>query len=124
MLHDHLIGTMNVESPKVAAFDYSDQQFLEIFARDIAVALNTLELLVAQQTNAAQRSCEAIHSAVALPIDDILLDTVNVMEKYIGHDSDVMQRLQGILRKAREIKRSIHTIGQTMGPARSHPGRV
>ncbi len=121
MLHDQLIGTMNVESPRVAAFNHSDQQFLEIFARDIAVALNTLELLVAQQTNAAQQSCEAIHSAVALPIDDILLDTVNVMEKYIGHDPEVLQRLQGILRKARDIKRSIHTIGQTMGPAEVVP---
>ncbi|MDZ4848390.1 MAG: response regulator [Pirellulaceae bacterium] len=121
MLHDQLIGTINVESPKVAAFNLSDQQFLEIFARDIAVALNTLELLVAQQTNAAQQSCEAIHSAVALPIDDILLDTVTVMEKYIGHDPDVLQRLQGILRKARQIKRSIQAIGQTLGPAEAIP---
>lgn len=121
MLHDNLIGTVNVESPKVAAFNQSDQQFLEIFARDIAVALNTLELLVAQQTNAALQSCEAIHSAVALPIDDILLDAVTVMEKYIGHDPEVVQRLQGILRKARDIKRSIHSIGQTMGPAEAIP---
>ncbi len=116
MLHDQLIGTMNLESPKVAAFNHSDQQFLEIFARDIAIALNTLELLVAEQTNAAQQSCEAIHSAVALPIDDILLDTVHVIENYIGHDPEVVQRLQGILRKARDIKRSIHSIGQNMGP--------
>lgn len=121
MLHDSLIGTVNVESPRVGAFNESDQQFLEIFARDIAVALNTLELLVAQQTNAAQQSCEAIHAAVALPIDDILLDTVNVMEKYIGHDPDVVGRLQGILRKAREIKRSIHSIGQTLGPTEAIP---
>jgi CheY-like chemotaxis protein len=124
VLHDQLIGTMNVESPKVAAFNHGDQQFLEIFARDIAVALNTLELLVAQQTNAAQRSCEAIHSAVALPIDDILLDTVIVMEamqKYIGNDPDVVVRLQGILRKSREIKRSIQAIGQTLGPAEAVP---
>ncbi|MCY2976879.1 MAG: response regulator [Planctomycetota bacterium] len=121
MLHDSLIGTINVESPRVGAFNESDQQFLEIFARDIAVALNTLELLVAQQTNAALQSCEAIHAAVALPIDDILLDTVNVMEKYIGHDPDVVNRLQGILRKAREIKRSIHSIGQTLGPTESIP---
>ncbi len=124
MLHDQLIGTMNVESPVVGAFTHGDQQFLEIFARDIAVALNTLELLVAQQTNAAQQSCEAIHSAVALPIDDILLDTVMVMEamgKYIGHDPEVVHRLQGILRKAREIKRSIQAIGQTMGPAEAIP---
>jgi two-component system, sensor histidine kinase SagS len=124
ILHDQLIGTMNVESPKVAAFNHSDQQFLEIFARDIAVALNTLELLVAQQTNAAQRSVEAIHAAVALPIDDILLDTVIVMEamqKYIGNDPEVLARLQGILRKSRDIKLSIQAIGRTLGPAEALP---
>jgi CheY-like chemotaxis protein len=116
LLHDEVIGTINVESPKERAFTISDQQFLEIFARDVAVALNTLELLVAQKTNAAQQSCEAIHAAVALPIDDILLDAVHVMEKYIGHDPSVVQRLQRILRHARDVKRAIQQIGQTMAP--------
>lgn len=116
LLHEEVIGTINVESPQVGAFLISDIQFLEIFARDVAMALNTLELLVAQKTNAAQQSCEAIHAAVALPIDDILLDSVHVMEKYIGHDPVVVQRLQRILRNARDIKRSIHQIGQNLAP--------
>ena len=81
---DSVIGTINVESPSLNAFTHRDQQFLEIFARDVAVALNTLELLVAQRTNAAKQSCEAIHAAVALPIDDLLLDAVHLMEKYIS----------------------------------------
>ena len=45
MLHDEVIGTFNVESPEPRAFSESDLQFLEIFSRDVAVALNTLELL-------------------------------------------------------------------------------
>ncbi len=121
MLHDQLIGTINVESPKVGAFNASDRQFLEIFARDVAVALNTLELLVAQGNTAAQQSCEAIHSAVALPIDDILLNAVHVMEKYIGHDVAVVGRLQRILKRAREVKRSIHRIGESLAPAEATP---
>lgn len=121
MLHDQLIGTINVESPRTGAFDSSDQQFLEIFARDIAVALNTLELLVAQGTNAAQQSCEAIHAAVALPIDDILQNAVHVMEKYIGHDVSVVERLQRILRRAREVKKSIYRIGESLTPAEATP---
>lgn len=116
MLHDQVIGTINVESPKECAFNASDMQFLEIFARDVAVALNTLELLVAQKTNAAQQSCDEIHSAVAIPIDDILLDSVHLMEMYIGHDASVVSRLQRILRNARDIKRSIHQIGQKIAP--------
>lgn len=116
MLHEQIIGTINVESEDTNAFDTSDMQFLEIFARDVAMALNTLELLVAQKTNAAQQSCDAIHAAVATPIDDILLDTVHVMERYIGHQSPVVDRLQRILRNARDIKRSIQQIGQRMAP--------
>ena len=121
ILHDQLIGTINVESPRVGAFDRSDQQFLEIFARDVAVALNTLELLVAQSSNAAQQSCEAIHAAVALPIDDILLNAVHVMEKYIGHDVAVVGRLQRILKRAREVKRAIYRIGESLAPAEATP---
>jgi two-component system, sensor histidine kinase SagS len=121
MLHDQLIGTINVESPKVSAFDKSDQQFLEIFARDVAVALNTLELLVAQSNNAAQQSCEAIHAAVAMPIDDILLNAVHIMEKYIGHDVAVTGRLQRILKRAREVKQAIHRIGESLSPAEATP---
>lgn len=121
ILHDQTIGTINVESNKVRAFDAADMQFLEIFARDVAVALNTLELLVAQKNNAAQQSCEAIHSAVALPVDHILNDAVNVIEKYIGQDPAVVERLQRILQNARDIRRVIQQIGQRMAPAEALP---
>ena len=119
--HDQVIGTFNVESPETRAFSESDLQFLEIFSRDLAIALNTLELLVAQKANTAQESVEAIHSAVALPIDEILNDAVNVMEKYIGHEPEVVQRLQSILRNARDIKQVIQTVGQKMTPAEAVP---
>ena len=76
MLHDEVIGTFNVESPEPRAFSESDLQFLEIFGRDVAAALNTLELLVAEQANTTAASVEAIHSAVALPVDEILNEAV------------------------------------------------
>ena len=122
--NDQVIGTFNVESPEPRAFTESDLQFLEIFSRDVAVALNTLELLVAQKANAAQQSVEAIHSAVALPVDEILNDAVNVMERYIGHDSEVVERLQNILLNARDIKQVIQKIGQKMAPAEAVPSTV
>ena len=64
ILHDQVIGTFNVESPEPRSFTESDLQFLEIFSRDVAAALNTLELLVAQKANTALESVDAIHSAV------------------------------------------------------------
>ncbi len=119
--HDQVIGTFNVESPEPRAFNEGDLQFLEIFARDVANSLNTLELLVAQQANAALESVEAIHSAVALPVDEILNDAVNVMERYIGHDPEVVDRLRRILRNARDIKRVIQKVGQRMAPSQAIP---
>ncbi|MEX2306484.1 MAG: response regulator [Pirellulales bacterium] len=121
MLHDRITGTLNVESPEPHAFSESDLQFLEIFARDVAIALNTLELLAAEKANTAAASVEAIHSAVALPVDDILNDAVNVMERYIGHQPDVVERLQQILRNARDIKHVIQKVGQSMAPTEAQP---
>lgn len=121
MLHDRVTGTLNVESPEPRAFSESDLQFLEIFARDVAMALNTLELLAAEKASTAAASVEAIHSAVALPVDDILNDAVNVMERYIGHQPDVVERLQQILRNARDIKQVIQKVGQSMAPIEAQP---
>ena len=121
MFLEKVIGTLNVESPEANAFTESDLQFLEIFARDVAVALHTLELLAAEKASTAAASVEAIHSAVALPIDVILNDAVNVMERYIGHEPDVVQRLQSILSNARDIKQVIQKVGQSMAPAQASP---
>jgi CheY-like chemotaxis protein/PAS domain-containing protein len=121
VLHDEVIGTFNVESPEPRAFSESDLQFLEIFSRDVAMALNTLELLVAEKASTAAESIEAIHSAVALPVDEILNDAVNVMERYIGHEPEVVERVRRILRNARDIKQVIQKVGQKMAPTTAHP---
>jgi CheY-like chemotaxis protein/PAS domain-containing protein len=121
ILHDEVIGTFNVESPEPRAFSESDLQFLELFARDVAAALNTLELLVAEKASTAAESVEAIHSAVALPVDDILNCAVNIMERYIGHEPEVVERLQRILRNARDIKQVIQKVGQKMTPTQAVP---
>lgn len=118
---DEVIGTFNVESPQPRAFNESDLQFLEIFTRDVAVALNTLELLVAEKAATTTESVEAIHSAVALPVDEILNESVNLMERYIGHEPEVVERLQRILRNARDIKQVIQSVGKQMTPVAAHP---
>jgi CheY-like chemotaxis protein len=119
VLHDKVIGSFNVESPHARAFTENDLQFLEIFSRDVAVALNTLELLVAEKASTTLESVEAIHSAVALPVDEILNEAVNVMERYIGHEPQVVEQLQRILRNARDIKQVIQQVGQQMAPAQA-----
>ena len=124
LLHEKVIGTFNVESLEPRAFTESDLQFLEIFCRDVAAALNTLELLVAEKVTTAAESVEAIHSAVALPVNEILNDAVSVMERYIGHQPEVAERLQRILRNARDIKQVIQKVGQKMAPAEALPATL
>jgi CheY-like chemotaxis protein len=110
------IGTFNVESPKPAAFGEDDQLFLEIFSREIASALRTLELLSAEKQSTASRSVEAVSREVALPVDDILNATTALLERYIGHDAEMSQRLRRILEGARSIKQCIQKVGEVLVP--------
>jgi len=54
--HERVLGTFNVESTHANAFSEQDQQFLELFCRDLAVALNTLELLVFERATVASEA--------------------------------------------------------------------
>ncbi len=121
-LHKEVIGTFNVESPMPRAFTDSDLQFLEIFSRDVAVALNTLQLLVAQKMNAGQEMVEAIHREVAMPIDEILNEAIIIAEHESAHcDPQMLTRVQTILRKARDIKHVIQNVGRQLAPADAVP---
>src|SRR4029079_10627686 len=101
-------------------FSENDLQFLELFSREVAFALNTLELLVAEKMTTATESTERILCEVAHPVDEILNDAVRILERYIGHDPNVSERLQRILRHTRDIKKLIQKVGQTITPKMSH----
>jgi two-component system, sensor histidine kinase SagS len=116
LYQDTVVGTFNVESPEVNAFEERDVQFLEVFAREVAEALNTLELLTAEKREAATLAVEAIRREVALPVDDILASTAAVLERYIGHDPEMADRLRSILSGARQIKRCIQKVGEDLTP--------
>lgn len=116
---DKVIGTFNVESPQPGHFTEQDQQFLEIFGREIANSLHTLDLLVAEKRSTATQSVEAISREVAIPVDEILTSACALLDRYIGHDPDMAERLQTILQGARAIKESIQKVGETMAPSAS-----
>jgi DNA-binding response OmpR family regulator/GAF domain-containing protein len=114
--HGTVIGTLNVENAQPNAFDDRDRQFLEIYGRNVASALNTLELLQAEKINVATASVEAISRELALPLDDILNDATTVLDRYAGHDEDIIARLRHLLYRAREIRSLIHKVGSTIAP--------
>jgi len=114
--HGTVIGTLNVESPQPDAFDDRDRQFIEIYGRNIAAALNTLELLQAEKVGTAIASVEAINRELAIPLDDIITDATTVLDRYAGHDEDIIARLRHLLYRAREIRSLIHKAGSTIAP--------
>ncbi len=114
--HGTVIGTLNVENSQPNAFDDRDRQFIEIYARNVASALNTLELLQAEKLSTATASVEAISRELALPIDDILNDATTVLDRYAGHDEDIVARLRHLLFRAREIRTLIQKVGSTLAP--------
>ncbi|MDR1493451.1 MAG: response regulator [Planctomycetaceae bacterium] len=121
--HDQVIGTLNVESPIPRAFTEIDQLLIEVFARDVAFAIHTLDLLTAARIGTVAASVEAIHSEVALPIDQILADAVSLYERYIGLDitPEIGEKFERILNNARRIKTVIHRVGAMMTPGQAHP---
>ncbi len=116
IIHGTVIGTLNVESPQPDAFDDRDRQFIEIYGRNIAAALNTLELLEAEKVSTASASVEAINRELAIPLDDIITDATTVLDRYAGHDEDIIARLRHLLYRAREIRSLIHKAGSTIVP--------
>ena len=122
LYHGTVIGTLNVENAKPGAFDDRDRQFLEIYARSVASALNTLELLQAEKLSTATASVEAVSRAIALPLDDVLSDATLVLDRYAGHDDEVINRLKHLLARAREIRSLIQKVGSTIAPeGRNNP---
>ena len=112
--HGHRHAQRREREPN--AFDERDRQFLEIYARNVASALNTLELLQAEKLSAATASVEAISRELALPLDDILSDATTVLDRYAGHDEDIIARLRHLLFRAREIRSLIQKVGSTIAP--------
>ncbi len=120
ILHDEILGTFNVESTSLGAFNENDLQFLELFSREVAMALNTLELLVAEKMTTATESTRLILREVANPVDEILNDAAWILEHYIGHEPNVAERLQRVLKHTREIKQLIQKVGETITPKVAH----
>jgi len=116
MHHDRVLGTFNVESTKPNAFSEQDQQFLELFCRDLAVALNTLELLVFERATTVNESSALLLRDAAKPVDEILNDIAWLQTKYVGFDPEAAGRLQRMLKQTRTIRQLLHGVGEKVVP--------
>lgn len=115
--HDEVIGTLNVESPRVNGFGEDDLQFTELFSKEIAAALHTLDLLRAQQGCTAAQSIEAVNKEIALPLDEVLAGASVLLEKLHRTDPEATAQVRRVLDSARQVKDSISSVGRNMAVA-------
>ena len=122
--HDNVIGTFNVENTMPNAFTNDDLQFAELFSREIAHALHTLDLLRAQQSCSASQVIDSVNREIALPADELLCLVSGLVEKF-GDNKDILEPLQRILADARSIKQKIQCVADDFAnPRRDLPNIV
>ena len=122
-------GTFNVESPHRGGFSESDLQFLELFCREVAIALNTLELLEFEKETSVAANTVKMLCEVADPVDEILSDTSWMFEKFRATDEETCNRIQRILNHTQDIRKLIRDntnksnrdFVRSSAPSRSHP---
>jgi CheY-like chemotaxis protein len=112
VLHDEILGTFNVESPRPGAFAQSDLQFLELFCREVAIALNTLNLLMVEKATSANEMTMQLLRDIAFPADEILNDAAWVREH--TQDPAGTERLERVLTRTRQIRELIQKAGESM----------
>ncbi len=112
-----ILGTFNVESPQLNAFSPREVQFAEIFCRELASALRTLDLLLVERRATATHSIEAVNQSVSIPVDEILAAATSLLDRWIGHDNEMAETLKLILARARTIKECILRVGEDFTPA-------
>lgn len=110
-LHDKVIGIFNIESQTAGTFNEDDRQFAEIFGRYIAIALNTLDLLIVERYTTTGRMAENVGKEIAAPLNDISTEVQGLMDEYIGHD-EIRNRLKHVLGHVEEIRDAVRHAGE------------
>jgi CheY-like chemotaxis protein/PAS domain-containing protein len=116
-----LVGTFNVESPKVNGFTPDDLQFTELFSKEIASALHTLDLLSAQQSSAAAHSVDQVSREIALPIDEVVASAAVLLKQLGDRDDVVVKHLRKIVDHARQVKSCVRRVGDQASAATPAP---
>jgi GAF domain-containing protein/CheY-like chemotaxis protein len=117
---DQVIGTFNVESPEPNAFGPEDLQFTELFARELARSLHTLNLLNAQEQCAALGVIDLVNKEIALPADDLLAVASGLIDQ-LADKPDAINCLRRVLADARKIKLAVRKIGGDVGRPADQP---
>lgn len=71
-IDEKIIGVLDIESKEVDAFDEQDVQYVMLFARYVAMALQTLNMLVIEQSSTGATISGRFEGELRAPLEDIL----------------------------------------------------
>lgn len=105
-LQDKVIGIMNVESVQPAAFGAEDLQLAEIFARYVAIAVHTLDLLVVERSTTNQTVSGRVAGQLDEPLRDIML-VVDALARQAMGDASATSAVQRIRMDVQSIRERV-----------------
>jgi len=112
ILHEQVLGTFNVESPETGAFSQTDLQFLELFCREVAVAINTLDLLMAEKSSVTVEYSNRMLCNLADPLDEILNDAAWIKDRCKDAGPELLERIGHVLEQTQMIRQRIQQGGE------------
>lgn len=112
-LIDRVVGVLNVEADRPAAFTEEDRQVAEIFARYIAVALHTLKLLAAERTETTGEVTAGVRAELAEPLNDIIAEVTRLLQA--GAAPEAAQRLRAIIDRVDAVKQRLQARAEAPG---------
>lgn len=116
LFQGELLGILNAESSQPDAFKESDQLYAEIFAHEIALAMNLMRVLATEQKMGSLMTAEEIHGSVALPISQIMEQAAE-LGRYLGEEQiEAQHELYKIMKNAQFVKNLIQSVGVHLEP--------
>lgn len=113
-LNDEIIGVLDIESERLAAFNEDDRQFAEILARYLAIALKTLDLIIIERFDTMGRFADDVMAEIGGPLNDIVTEAQTLTEEYIGND-ELRRRLGAISDHVAEVKKRVRDLARPRG---------
>ncbi|MEN0021189.1 MAG: GAF domain-containing protein, partial [Planctomycetota bacterium] len=115
-LHDAVVGVVNVESRETAAFTDADRQFLEIFARYIAISLHILDLLVVERSATNQSVSGRVEGELRECLEDIVSEAewISGFGQADPETKDHIARIKADVENIRDRVRNVASGPQTL----------
>ncbi len=114
MLHDQVVGVMDVESHETSAFNEDDRQFAEMFGRYLAIGLNILKLLAVERSTTTGQIATDVSSELAVPLNDIIAQATATIQAY-PDQGELRRRLDTIIADVDRVKRSVQAMTESPG---------